>query len=173
MSGATVGWYMIHPGGGSLRRWAGWLLLAELDHYFEQFGGDVGCCPYCSKCLFEVAVATLTDQGFLLRHGLAGGNTALYSIPEAARSRYVSPPRLRAPPLPRASRLACNPASNCFKVTQLLLFHAFRAEDIAFREFPDDARFVYTASRVAARVPCSLNRRHGSPRQLAARTRGE
>lgn len=49
---------------------------------------------------------------------------------------------------------------------------AGQAAEIAYAEFPDDQRFVYTASCVAARVPCAVGRRHGSPRQLAGRTRG-
>lgn len=90
--------------------------------------------PCCySKCLFELAVLSLSDQGLISRHGFGGCNTALYSIPEGSRRT---------------------------------------AESVAYQDFPDDNRFVYTASRVAARVPCNLNRRIGSPRQLAARTRG-
>ena len=43
--------------------------------------------PGCSKCLFELAVLSLNEQGLLSRHGFGGCSTALYAVAEAARGR--------------------------------------------------------------------------------------
>lgn len=43
--------------------------------------------PHYSKCLFELALLSLGEQGLITQHGLGGASTALYSVAEEARGR--------------------------------------------------------------------------------------